>query len=144
MTQVIFAGLLVLLVLTFVWNSIMVPAMTSYGNEHAQLIAQSLATSINSLSREEHGSVFREIGLAWNIKIFHEDDNAFISVTHDEFKSGDIMLINDAEDFEENDLNSVYVIKEPGKKPRLEPGGFSPSGLFREGEGGGGGAGRPI
>jgi hypothetical protein len=143
-TQAIFAGLLVMLVLTFVWNSVMVPAMTSYGNEHAQIIAQSLATSINSLSREEQGSVYRDIGLAWDVKLFHEDGNAYISVSHEKFKSGNILLISDAEDFEANNLNSIYVIKEPGKKPRLEPGGLSPSDVFREGDAGGGGAGRSI
>lgn len=120
MIQAIFASLLVIAVLTFIVNSVMVPSMTSYGNEHAKLVAQSLATSINSLSKEEQGTVYRELGLSWNVTIFHEGGDAFVSVTHEKFKSGDLILISDADDFSSNGIDRIYVVKEPGMKPKLK------------------------
>jgi hypothetical protein len=140
-SQMVFAILLVLFVLTVVWNSVMVPAMTSYEKEHAILIAQSLATAVNSLSREDWGSFYKELGLAWDVRVFHEDGDAYISVSHEKVKSGDIMLIGDAEDFEGINVNSIYVIKEPGKKPRLQL-GSSAGDMYAGGEHGGGGAAR--
>ncbi len=143
-TQMVFAILLVLFVLTIVWNSVMVPAMTSYENEHARLVAQSIATAINSLSREDWGSFYKEFGLAWDVSVSHDDGDAYISVRHGKFKSGDIMLISDAEDFEDININSIYVIKEPGKKPRLVSGTHSMGDMFGGGESGGAGALRPT
>lgn len=140
--QMVFAILLVLFVLTIIWNSVMVPAMTSYENEHAQLVAQSLATAINSLSREEWGGFYKEFGLAWDVSVFHEDGDAYISVRHDKFKSGDIMLMSDAEDFAEININSIYVIKEPGKKPMLKA-GTHPMGDMFGGDAGGTGSENP-
>lgn len=120
MTQVIFATVLVVAVLIFIWNTLIVPSVVSYGNEHAVLTAQSLSTSINALSREDRGSVYKELGLPWDISVFHDGDEAYISVKHEKIKSGDILLISDAEDFSETNIDNIYVVKEPGKKPALQ------------------------
>ncbi len=117
--QVIFAGLLVMVVLYFVWQDVMVPSVRSYGNEHAHLTAQAIATAVNSLSREEQGTFYRELGLAWDIGVFHKDDDAYVSVSHGEFKSGDIIILYDIDDFTASDISSIYVVKELGKKARL-------------------------
>jgi hypothetical protein len=121
LVQVIFATLLVIVLVTLVWNSLMVPSMVSYGREHAQLVGKSLATSINALSLEEEGTVYKELGLAWDIRIYHDDDGiGYITVNHDKFESGDIMLIGDADDFTSSNIGSIYVIKESGTNPRLQ------------------------
>lgn len=117
--QVIFAGLVVIVVLYFVWQDVIVPSVRTYGNEHAQLTAQSIATAVNALSREEEGTFYRDLGLAWDISVFHDDGSAYISVSHGKFKSGDIILLYNVDDFTASGTGSIYVIKEPGKKARL-------------------------
>ena len=119
MTQVIFVGLLVVLVLTFVLRDVMTPAMTSYGEEHAKLAARSIAISANALSTQEHGTVERELGLAWNIRVFHEDGSAYVTVTHEKFESGEIPILGNVEDFEAIDTNEIIVLKEPDSKVRF-------------------------
>ena len=120
MTQVVFAIILVAVISAFLFLDFLTPAITSYGNEHAQMIAQSISTSINSLSREDQGTVYRELGLAWDIRIYQDDEETYITVKHDKFKSGDILIISKAQDFKANGIDHIYIIKEPGKIPRLE------------------------
>ena len=117
--QVIFAALVVILVLTVIWSSLVVPSVISYGNEHATLIAQSLATSINSLSNEEEGYVTRDLGLLWNVKVFHKGSDAYMHVSGQGYESGNIILIGDADDFSATNIDSITVLKEPGKVIRL-------------------------
>ena len=125
MMQVIFAALVVILVITVVWGSLVVPSVISYGNEHATLIAQSLATSISVLSYEEEGYVSRDLGLLWNVKVFHKGTDAYIYVSGQGYESGNIILIGDAEDFSATNIDSITVLKEKDKRIRLiagEPG----------------------
>jgi hypothetical protein len=131
---VIFAGLLIMVVLTFVWNSLVIPAMASYGDEHAQIVGQALATYLNALALEDEGLVFRELGKSWDVRVFHESGDALLTVSHGEFDSGEIRLFHDCEDFEADGIYEVYVVKEPDKIPRLSrerPG--SPEGDGEEG-----------
>ena len=80
---------------------------------------QALATYLNALALEDEGVAFRELGKSWDIRVYHESGDAYLTVSHGEFKSGELRLFHDCEDFEAINVNEIYAVKEPGKLPRL-------------------------
>jgi hypothetical protein len=117
--QTIFAGLLVAVTLSFIINFALVPSMTSYGNEHATYIANSLGIIINGISLEDEGTVNKDLGLPWDIEILKKDDKNYITVTHNKFESKDVIIVADIEEKSIENAIGVVLVKRPGESVKI-------------------------
>ena len=104
---------LVIVILSFVVSTIMVPGYNVHGEVQANIIAKSIANDITALWIQEEGEISRELQGEWDIG-FHEKA---IVARYGEFESEEAGVLGDV-NADYTDLYSVSKItikKEAGK-----------------------------
>ncbi len=118
--QAISALIVAILIMTLVLQRVAIPSLASYGNEQAEVAAQSIASSVNALSDAEEGVVEKILGVEWNIRIFRIGQDYYIKVIHDNFESSDVLILGKVTETTLQDTDSVKIIKRPKSLVSIE------------------------
>ena len=99
------------------------PSMKVHGNQQAYVLAKIIASSINALSYTDEGEILKSLDVVWDIDVTCETDSCTIRVSYERQSSeniGTVKIIGEVEEFSEQSIKYLKMVKEPEKSIRLE------------------------
>lgn len=113
MTQVIFAVLLVILVIAFMFMLEVKPSLETYGNAQARLWAKNIAYTIDAMQGVEKGSIELDFDITWDVVITCSDE-CEVMVEHKDIR-GSKKLLSMTDEISLIGVEDIVIEKKEGQ-----------------------------